>query len=110
MRTLLVVMLYLSTESVAHARCTSTEPIGIFRGIVNNCAYDIIAKFRGSGGYFASHEGLTGQLKPGHQSQTGVETKYKIYWTACEYGEEFSPPKFAQKRMSSQKRLARCRR
>jgi hypothetical protein len=95
--------------SAAQARCTSTEPIGTFRGIVNNCAFDVIAKFRASGGYFASHEGRTGRLKPGGRSQTGVQNTYKIYWTACQYGPEFDPPNFAKKRMSSLRRVSSCR-
>jgi hypothetical protein len=95
--------------SPAQARCTSTEPIGTFRGIVNNCAFDVIAKFTASGGYFKSHEGLTGRLTPGGRSQTGVQNIYKIYWAACEYGPEFDPPKFAQKRIAELKRLSRCR-
>lgn len=92
----------------ANARCTSFETIGTFRGIVNDCAYDVIAKFSGSGGYFASHEGLTGRLKPGQRSQTGVAATYKIFWTACEYGPGFSPEEVAKKRMSSLKRLSKC--
>jgi hypothetical protein len=92
----------------ANARCTSSETIGTFRGIVNNCAYDVIAKFSGSGGYFASHEGLTGRLKPGGRSQTGVAAIYKIFWTACEYGPGFSPEEVARKRISSLRRLGRC--
>jgi hypothetical protein len=95
-------------HSPANARCTSSETIGTFRGIVNNCVYDVIAKFTGSGGYFASHEGLTGRLKPGGRSQTGVSTNYKIFWTACEYGPGFSPEEAAKKRMASLRRLSRC--
>jgi hypothetical protein len=92
----------------ANARCTSSETIGTFRGIVNNCAYDVIVKFTGSGGYFASHEGLTGRVKAGGRSQTGVAANYKVFWTACEYGPGFSPEEVAKKRITSLRRLSRC--
>ncbi len=110
LRPLLLIVLLPAFAYVAHARCTSTENIGTFRGIVNNCAFDVIAKFSGSGGYFASHEGLTGKLAPGGKSQTGVSANYRIYWIACEYGPGFAPEQFAKLRMASLRRNTRCNR